>query len=214
MKNEHLYPQPGEPPSTLHHYARKVANFIYWQRLSSYLFYAASKIEPDIIEYWSDPSGYTNSRISDSSHDEDQIHQLHDTYLMLVGLAIENLLKSAIVKQRSREMFDETLKTKSLPSQLMKHDLICLCKNAHIILSKDHCEFLNRLTHIILRAGRYPMPLKPESQKSSFLSFLKDGVATSSMRLYLPDDIAEVKKVIEIISREASIKNPLTEGAF
>jgi hypothetical protein len=58
------------------------------------------------------------------------------------------------------------------------------------------------------------MPLKPESQKSSFLSFLKDGVATSSMRLYLPDDIAEVKKVIEIISREASIKNPLTEGAF
>ena len=127
MDEFHLYTQPGESQPVLRHYARQVANYRSWQRLSAHLFHSSKIFEPELKVFWNTPIELNQSSSKESGLLDQRMMQLHDTYLMLVGFAIENLLKAVIVRNGSKSIFALTLRTRRLPRYLDKHDLVyCL----------------------------------------------------------------------------------------
>lgn len=72
--------------------------------------------------------------------------------LMLYGLVIENLLKAGLASRGFAQSGSGNFSLKS-------HRLIELSDQFGLSLSKDELEYLERLEHFIVWAGRYPIPL-------------------------------------------------------
>ena len=79
---------------------------------------------------------------------------LVDVYRLLIGYAVENLLK-AILMVTHPEYFMESGKMKHLNS----HNLASLCKRCGIEISKEERDILDKLTRYIVWLGKYPVPL-------------------------------------------------------
>ena len=77
-------------------------------------------------------------------------------FLLLTGLAFENLLKGLII-QGSPHEFDSQLKW---PASKGGHDLVVLCSLAKIRLSRQRRHFFDTLSEAILWSGRYPTQKK------------------------------------------------------
>jgi hypothetical protein len=74
----------------------------------------------------------------------------------LYGLAIENLLKAILMKNEPDRVSEGKLR--KWPSG--GHDLIALATTSRIELTAEERDLLQRLTHFIRWAGRYPIPMK------------------------------------------------------
>ncbi|HET6325753.1 MAG TPA: hypothetical protein VFG04_13830 [Planctomycetaceae bacterium] len=89
------------------------------------------------------------------------IGDLHWVYTMLLGMAIESLLKAAIVLHHGSQLKREPNRAVNLERSFLIHDLDALAKRIEtqdFTLSKDELELLNRLTSFIEWCGRYPVP--------------------------------------------------------
>ena len=76
-------------------------------------------------------------------------------YLMLVGMAFENLGKALLIQMKSPIAKNGTFMHKS-------HKLIDIFNDANIKVSKEENFLLERLEQYIIWAGRYPIPKKYE----------------------------------------------------
>ncbi|WP_139198343.1 hypothetical protein [Syntrophus gentianae] len=74
------------------------------------------------------------------------------TALMLYGFAIENLVKAGLAARGAATTRKATFALKS-------HQLIELFEQLGLSLSKNDMEYLERLEHFMVWAGRYPIPL-------------------------------------------------------
>lgn len=94
---------------------------------------------------------------------EQKKHEKHlKAHLMLLGFALENLLKALIVQDQRQALESEFELKKELPQILNSHDLIKLAERARLHFSDDGTkELLARLTRHSVWAGRYPVPLRP-----------------------------------------------------
>lgn len=105
---------------------------------------------------------------------------VHDTFLMLLGLTAENMLKSRIVKYDRHLLQREIYGSGKLPSVLKgNHDLIALANRARINLSPRQRELLMVLREAVRWSGRYPVPtsanpLPLQAHNEQLIDELKD----------------------------------------
>ncbi len=98
------------------------------------------------------------SRILEGQELEDyRDGQLISVYFLLMGYAIENLLKAILMIQHP-EYFKPDQKLVDIQS----HDLAGLCSRCKIDVQQDETNLLKKLTTYILWQGKYPIPLELE----------------------------------------------------
>jgi hypothetical protein len=76
---------------------------------------------------------------------------LFKNYMLLSGLALENLTKGIIVGRKPTVVTPETFNLKT-------HNLLTLAQQVVQPFSSDELDLLKRLTAFVVWAGRYPIP--------------------------------------------------------
>jgi hypothetical protein len=208
--DDFLYQAADEKPSIRRAYARSVASFQSWQRTSAHLFHAATRIEAEVLSSWNAYFAPKPYKSFEQRREDVMGMQLHDTYLMLVGYALENLLKAAIVKSDTRKIFDQTIARGVLPKELNQHKLHELSLLAKVRLSSEQRETIERVSVNVVWAGRYPVPTKAEVEQPVPQTY---PFATSYSRAFSLQDIQIIKDIAEHISECTGIKNPI-EGPY
>jgi hypothetical protein len=131
----------------------------YWEELGDNLIIAANKLEPET-------EGPIYNRI----------------YLMLIGFALENYYKGAMILLKDN--YAKAINTGKI-NHLKNHNLLGLASKAGLNIHDDLHAILNQLTEYIVWRSRYPAPLEatgdkgikgkirfspPSSNNSSFLA--------------------------------------------
>jgi hypothetical protein len=107
-------------------------------------------------------------------------YNTRDDYCLLIGYALECLLKGILVKQNPSIIHDEL----KLDPVLKSHDLTMLCKRADIALSPIEHNLLVNIENIVT-VWKYPVPLDVNKypDKSRFIN----EVATDNKRVEIYD---------------------------
>ncbi len=172
----------------LDNFAQKAADYKMWARSAYRLLLSAKQIE--------------NKKLKLSKYNHRLSFYLEDIYFMLCGFAIENLLKAAIVKSNPQHIRDEAIRDKKLPKILNGHRLNILAQKASISFSVEQIELLQRIEDILVWAGRYPLPLKPELDQPELWTTAHN---TSLLRIMDLSDFRETKKLINYIKKQIGI---------
>jgi hypothetical protein len=115
-----------------------------------------------------------------------------EVYMLLAGLAIENLAKARIVSSHP-----SPTKADRLEKDLKSHDLINLVERAGITPSEDESYLLERLEVFVTWAGRYPI-------SSTFKDYLPRTAPQGGwgpMSNYSSSDPGMIKALAERLSR-------------
>ena len=102
---------------------------------------------------------YADHRALRDAWDEDRL--LFGPYLLLSGMAIENLLKAALLQRRPELVRDGQL-TKSGLGGGSGHNLTVMAREVSPALAERHADLLARLQAQVVWGGRYPVPLRAE----------------------------------------------------
>lgn len=81
-------------------------------------------------------------------------------YLMLCGMAVENLLKGILVAGDPGVVEPDRLNLKAWGGGEHPHDLSHLAAKAAVSLSEEELDLLVRMSEAVLWNGRYPIPIK------------------------------------------------------
>jgi hypothetical protein len=84
-----------------------------------------------------------------------RLSTLKPIYLMLIGLAIENLAKGVLISRSAAEYVGQE---GHLRKPIKTHKLVDLAQLCNLPLSSDQENMLKKLTSYIEWAGRYPVP--------------------------------------------------------
>ena len=113
-------------------------------------------------------------------------HLLHVS-IMLAGLAIENLVKGVIAKEKG---FLNTRGEIKAP----RHNLIKLFQTISFSLSPDEIKVLSVVTQYVMWAGRYPIPKKADQlPQSGLLTRAGRNHKKSSEGVWIIDELSEFK---------------------
>ena len=121
---------------------------------------------------------------------------------LLFGYALENLFKGIIVAN------DPTLISDAkLSSELKSHDLSFLAEKAVVTLSNAERKNCDRLTAIVVWAGRYPAPTQPNGYSTPDLPQI-----TMPAELFLKEqeDLDNIRAVLARAT--ATLKNSLSQS--
>ncbi|PYO00675.1 MAG: hypothetical protein DMD91_10000 [Candidatus Rokuibacteriota bacterium] len=90
-------------------------------------------------------------------------------FLMLAGLAIENLAKGLVVQRKPPEIKD------GKAVGIAGHGILARLKSAAVPLTNQDREFIRRLEMFVSWAGRYPIPLHVAQMKVEKTIHTTDG---------------------------------------
>jgi hypothetical protein len=140
-----------------------------------------------------------------------------DVYYMLIGLALENYLKGAIVQRFL--ISGKTLDEDKLDSVLCKHDIATLFSDAGLkVQNKLHDSYLDYLTECVEWRGRYRLPTRAERIGGSIKYFPPDRkdpgkarIALIEMKHTIPIDVIHgfvdmAKEHLKRLSQKAKAK--------
>ena len=145
----------------------------------------------------------STSRTLEGQELEDSLDsQLMPVCLLLVGYAIENLIKG-IIYSRKPELLIEEDKNLKLSEKLKKHELaelyackyVGLVKNSETI-DRDTKEILDVLQQFIIWQGRYPVPLNLQQLRN---------------KKTIPLSLRDPKKINELSERLLSILDKIPQ---
>ncbi|KAB2922281.1 MAG: hypothetical protein F9K22_11990 [Bacteroidetes bacterium] len=157
-------------------YAQQVLDSKRWVNTSIDLLDSIKSLEPIVRNRW---DNFNNMKGDVRSL------MIHKTFFFLLGLSIENLLKSRIVKYNQSSLRKEIFKNGKLPAILKgNHDLLKLAWDAKINITSEQSVLLKRLSRAILWSGRYAFP-------QSYKAWSFDD--------YSPDDIDNMKNLFNHI---------------
>jgi len=163
-------------------FAEHVLDSKMWQNAALDLLDAVKALEPVLRKRWSDFVAYKASVRS---------LMIHKTFLLLVGLTVENFLKSRIVRYRRRSLRDEILKTGKLPTILRgDHNLLAYAESAKLPVSDEHRRILSRLTRAVKWSGRYPSPSSYE--KTDYDNYSSDDI--DQMKEFVNDLFGQLRR--------------------
>ena len=147
-------------------YARRVLDSKRWLNLAEDLIDTIKALEPLVRKRWND---FDNMKGSVRSL------MIQKTLFLLIGLAVENLLKSRIVKYNRRVLQREIHRTGKLPHILARtHNLRTYAQSAKISLTRNDQRILCRLSRAVRWSGRYPFP-------SSYKDWNSDNYSESDL---------------------------------
>jgi hypothetical protein len=126
----------------------------HWISIANDLIKSAKLLEPNIHAYWE------NLRAHNQNPSIALIpNHCSGPYFMLMGFAIENILKAGIVFRDSVELKSNFQNDRKFPKILKSHNLSELARKADIQLAIFEEDLLRRLTRHSVWAGRYPIPI-------------------------------------------------------
>jgi hypothetical protein len=135
--------------------AKTLRNPQNWFQSARRLTFAMRQLEPSIAHFWEALANQGTTR--EKEYPIPDIECL-SVYLMLAGLAIENLCKGHFVSQL-RPDEEATLSAGKLPPRLdQQHRIIRLVSDTGLLLSESENELLTRVQDSIQWLGRYPAP--------------------------------------------------------
>ncbi len=170
-----------------------------WLTKAIALLDSASLLEPKVNEFWQTWRRHIKDKSVRMKSDK-----YISVYLMLTSFAVENLLKSIIVRGRRSEILDELVRGR-LPKILKSHDLITLSQLAEFPIKNELQEdLLRRLSRSAAWHGRYPIPLDYRSGKTA--KFLDGKEYTISLAREIDLDL--VKELIEDIKQFGNFRSP------
>ena len=111
--------------------------------------------------------------LPDSLNEREKVNGLGFSYMLIMAVAIENLIKSRIIKQVecSDNKFRHIGEVIELwQNKKMAHDVIKLASKYNISLFTDEIEFIERYKPFMIWAGRFPFPNKEEGILDYFSS--------------------------------------------
>ena len=89
-----------------------------------------------------------------------EAHHFQAVYLLLVGFAIENLLKGHLLSKGKDSFYEGILKTGRFPQSLdRRHDLVSLARSCGFESTNEELISLQRLAKHSRWIGRYPFPM-------------------------------------------------------
>jgi len=162
-----------------------------WIDKANSLLDSATLLETKVTEFWESWRRHLQ---------DDSIRIKSDKYLsiyfMLTSYAIENLLKSLIVRKKREQLKNELNNRQELPKILKSHNLVKLAQEAEFpIKSQLQEDILRRLTRCVIWSGRYPIPLNYKGTRTA--RFL-DG-KNYTIGLYREIDVSMIKSLIKEI---------------
>jgi hypothetical protein len=165
---------------------------------------AAEKLEPEIKSLWDvilkpDPKKYADAVVKFGKADLG----LQQTYIMLIGFAIENFLKGVLVSKDQEHFKKITLELRRLPKALQSHKLVELAEKLNLQIGDKERTLLAKLEDHLLWAGRYPVPTKPSTYEQIFEFPLR---TSSLFRIRSQFDLAAIKGLVSLLQRQSGIK--------
>lgn len=128
--------------------------------------------------------------LSDEEQSETLDSDINDIATLLYGLAMENILKSALIKSGKVEIkSDGEIHWKGIEGA-KGHDLLAILKSLrNIELDTEQAKLMERLSAFVSWAGKYPMPLQRKHDKKDFKGFhLLDQPGAAKVMTPLPFD--------------------------
>lgn len=148
-------------------------NPVVWRGSARDLLLAAEKLSKDFEKYFQDPFEYF------------YLNPSFRVYLLLCGLAMENLIKGLLIKRDSTLISEGKLRRAA-----KNHNLIHLFNEAKINLSVDERELLERLTKYVVWKGRYGIPAECNDLKNEGLHCFRSS------------DVLHIKDMVKRIDEE------------
>jgi len=118
---------------------------------------------------------------------------LTGVYMLLIGLAVENLVKGLLVARHDGPTSDG-----KLAKDLKSHQLLDLLKRARIRLDDDQSYLVQRLEAFVVWAGRYPVPGKLDD----YLPRCHESGGWGPLTGYYSSDPVRVDKLIALLVSE------------
>lgn len=158
-------PDPEWDPVSRSNYLTAFLRSDSWLQTSDRLFAVAKLLEARATRYWKALLAWSKDQsLRLPTPDVRSIH------FMLTGLALENLLKGALVARnipslgvftqpRESSYYKEFERTGELPRDLRSHDLFDLSRRLGLEFSLDEEDLLRRLSRATDWYGRYPVPI-------------------------------------------------------
>ncbi|MDQ5870767.1 MAG: hypothetical protein M3547_00990 [Acidobacteriota bacterium] len=192
----------------------KVFDTSEWLRQSDGLMAAAKLFEPTIDEQWQRIRTFNGDLRTLPSWDA------RGVYFMLVGFAVENLLKGALVFSyvptngvmyfRTYSPLYGEISQGDLPGLLKNHDLPALAQRLELELSPEEEDLLHRLTRATEWYGRYPVPVRYEELEGT--RRFGDG-KRYSVSYSAGDDVERVKRLIQSLEKKLGRTRRKVAGA-
>jgi hypothetical protein len=174
-----------------------------WLRQSDGLMAAAELFEPTIEKQWQIYRTFDGDLRKLPSWDARAVH------FMLIGFAVENLLKGALVFSHvptNGVMYFRTysplygeISQGDLPALLKNHDLVELALRLELELTPEEEDLLHRLTRATEWYGRYPVPVRYEELEGS--RRFADG-NRYNIRYSAGDDVERAKRLITSLEQK------------
>ncbi len=168
-----------------------------WIEKGNALLYAARKLMPGLNEWLG------GGIEGDSDDGLEKAENIHATYLMLIGYAIENFIKASMVCDLSNDDRAKVKCTGSLPKQFQGH-----CSEELIVKGLGKSQFdrvfscggdslIEKIGDAVIWKGRYPSKVRPKG----VLYSPKDGEymgfqAFADVRFAM-DKAKEIKELVE-----------------
>jgi len=159
-----------------------------WWDKADDLLRAADELRPTVERYW-------QAHIAGHAPDK-RLHDTHGTYFMLVGFAVENLCKAALVHSERATTADRS--NGKLPSFLKRHDLMDLLRDIGVTVSGSvERRVVERVTRAVLWSGRYPVPVEASDlTKGRRIGLLID--------FYCADDLNDLRQLVDFTRRHVA----------
>ena len=164
-----------------------------WQQTAQHLLKAAAFLEPKIDDFWQNMRSQSIYQPTSWRPWNDEFIAI---YFMLCAFAIENLLKSHIIKNRQKEIRKELEADPVVPKILRGHNLYELTIKAGFSeLAKYDEALLRRLSRCSVWYGRYPIPIAPKALMRTHSS--KDYDYDLSLTQYTSADCDNIYRIVQ-----------------
>ena len=132
---------------------------------------------------------FENPKIHGNSHDGHKQVGYMSSAQLLIGLAVENALKGAIISKQPKLVENGKFDIKKIGGGKNNHGLNDLAENAQISMSPSRKDLLDRLTIYVIWAGKYGAPFKEIDYKNA--------QQKKSLTLKFPSDLTIAREIIE-----------------
>lgn len=130
--------------------------------------------------------------LSDEEQSEIEDSQIDDVATLLYGMAMENILKAALLKEGIAKIRpDGTIACSAEGAG--DHDLLGICRSLNFVkLNAAQKKLMERLSAFVCWAGKYPTPWEIKNETKDFKGFLlsnqpRAGIKTLPVSLDVED---------------------------
>jgi len=125
-------------------------------------------------------------------------------YFMLIGFALENLLKAKLIRLNRDVASTQFVATRKLPAFLKSHDLRALAADAGFRPTQSDEVVLTLLTRAVVWDGRYPIP----ARVSDMHRIVKSREGQKRRMSFQELDVDDVLGLVAKIREKLNLRSP------